>query len=154
VGLSLWYICRDARLLDPTTRFRNSHTGEVQSTNAWFIMQWLGYYHTLLWAMFLLAFCMLWVVLAFFGHHLYLALTYSTTNERHKRGELDGSPTPCVEGETASQIVLRLACKANNTYRLRSCRDNANEVLHPRLLRQQQQTTKRKKKKFPTKKHK
>lgn len=83
---ALFDVIIEKRLFD--AKFINRTTGEHESANIWFIVQYLAYWHGTLWGLFLLAFVMLFVVFAFALHHTHLAFTNVTTNERSKRQSL------------------------------------------------------------------
>jgi len=67
-------------------QYREPTTGRYVASNAYFIFQYITYYHSVLWGLLMLLAVMCIVLCGFTVYHLFLALSNSTTNERSKRG--------------------------------------------------------------------
>lgn len=68
--------------------YRDTETNQYVQVSYWFIVRYVSYFFPTLWILFLLAFSMLWCVLAFLGYHIWLVLLNQTSNERSKRPDI------------------------------------------------------------------
>lgn len=66
--------------------YKDPKSGAYVPADAFFLFQYISYYHGALWGLFLLLSIMCFVLFGFTVYHLYLALTNTTTNERSKAG--------------------------------------------------------------------
>lgn len=67
-------------------QYRDPSTGAFVASDAWFVFQYVTYYHSVLWGLLMLLAVMAVVLAAFALYHTFLALTNATTNERSKSG--------------------------------------------------------------------
>ena len=67
-------------------QYRDPISGTFVASDAWFVFQYITYYHGVLWGLLMLLLVMALVLAAFAAYHTYLTLSNATTNERSKAG--------------------------------------------------------------------